>query len=205
MNSKAFRAIAVVSGALIAGVAVGSIALATSPQPAPPPAYDHISNTGAPVGSLSTGQRATLEQGGAAGDLNVLRRSAQSAFYEARGAAGGLCFATGGASGEIEALVCPSPGAPVGQRVAFPSKDAPILDLSPLAFNPTNRTTTLLALRGFAADGVTRVGVVDKAGVLHATDVVSNTYDLQTGPVDAATIIAFDASGAEIYRQSFDR
>lgn len=201
MKARAVVAIAAVFGAVAAGVAIGSIALATSGG-GNPPRYDHISSTGSPFGALSADQQATLAHAGAVGGLNVVRRAGGTGFYVAHGAGGGLCFATGGGTGDLEAVVCPTRDAAVGRRVVFPSTEMPILDLSPVTADPTNHTTTLLNLQGFAADGVARVGVVDQAGVLHAARVASNTYQVD-GPIVAQSLVAFDASGAEIYRDTF--
>jgi hypothetical protein len=69
-----------------------------------------------------------------------------------------------------------------------------------------SRTGSLrfLELAGLAADGVNRVGVIDKNGVLHTAEVVDNIYygELPSS-VSVAAIVALDSNGNEVFRKTF--
>jgi hypothetical protein len=55
-------------------------------------------------------------------------------------------------------------------------------------------------LAGFAADGITGVGVREEQGDVHWTDVVDNTYASRDVPTGAATeILARGKSGDVVY------
>jgi hypothetical protein len=118
-------------------------------------------------------------------------------FYAARRSDGYLCFAIDAAPGSDahKGLGCdlgnPSlPGTP-----AFPSPARPIFDFS--------RFSDKLA--GFAADGVATVDLLDSAGnVIDSVPVTDNVYADANPPGGGAAIEALDASGAVVYKRSFD-
>jgi hypothetical protein len=67
----------------------------------------------------------------------------------------------------------------------------------------TDRYPHLQYLAGFAADGITGVGVRDEQGEVRWTDVVQNTYASRDVPAGAATaILARGKSGDVAYSQS---
>jgi hypothetical protein len=74
------------------------------------------------------------------------------------------------------------------------------LDQSSVEVDLQRRTVHVTLLQGIAADGVSRVGVVDGAGRLHATTVSRNLYllaDVPPGPDRA--IEAFADTGMRVF------
>ena len=75
--------------------------------------------------------------------------------------------------------------------------------MSGISGNPQAHSLTYLELSGFAADGVSRVGLVGADGVLHDAEVQDNIYYADVPRFQARALIAFDPSGQEIFRRSF--
>jgi hypothetical protein len=161
-----------------------------------------LSNRGQPIDEtqLDLDEASALAQSGFGGDVRRLGERAGIAFYVAKGARGGLCFATGSAAGATPRLNhfmgCQRPG-----PEAFPSTQQPIVDLSPLKSFDPRKAVYVQRLAGFAADGVARVGFVDTSGVIHSTPVVNNVYatDWLDAPIAATAIVALDEQGQTLY------
>jgi hypothetical protein len=164
----------------------------------------HISNTGQPIdrSQLSLNDLSALDESGFTSDVNRLGERAGVAFYVAHSRSGGLCFATGSASGSTPKLDY-FVGCQRHSPSAFPSPEQPILDLSPLKTTNPRVAVYVRRLVGFAADGVDRVGFVDRQGTIHATPVVDNIYatDWFTTDVAGTAIVALDRDGNVLYRQ----
>lgn len=164
-----------------------------------------FANEGTPVdrGQLSMSDLTAVEQSGFGSDIRKLGERAGVAFYVARSKTGGLCFATGSASG-----AAPKLGHFVGcQRSienAFPSPDKPILNLSPIKMVNPREAAYVLRLVGFAADGVAQVGFVATDGSLQTTPVVDNVFatDWFDPPVAATRMVALDGDGNTVFEQS---
>jgi hypothetical protein len=165
-----------------------------------------FSNSGTPVArsSLRLDQAGALARVGFAGEVRKLAERQGLAFYVGRTSAGALCFSTGpagAAAPEFGVLACQGR---VGPGV-FPSAETPIADFSPLRGAEGDNAVRVWQLAGFAADGVARVGVRDRAGVFFATPVADNVYGAQNVPARPATaIVALDADGNELYTKSLE-
>jgi hypothetical protein len=153
--------------------------------------------TGTPVDSatLPGRERTTLEQAGIT-SVRFVREAAGVRFYTGRSHEGGAtCLITGitlSAQPHFGVLACPSSD--------FPSAELPIYDYSPRRAALTDRYPHLQYLAGFAADGITGVGVREEQGDVHWTDVVDNTYASRDVPTGAATeILARGTSGDVVY------
>ena len=162
-----------------------------------------FSPTGTPIeaATLPGSERTTLEQAGIA-SVRFVREAAGVRFYTGRSHEGGAtCLITGitlSAQPHFGVLACPSSD--------FPSAELPIYDYSPRRAALTDRYPHLQYLAGFAADGITGVGVREERGDVHWTDVVDNTYASRDVPTGAATeILARGTSGDVVYSQPLGR
>jgi hypothetical protein len=156
-----------------------------------------FSATGRPVdpATLPGSELTTLEQAGIA-SVRFVREAAGVRFYTGRSHDGGAtCLITGitlSAQPHFGVLACPSSD--------FPSAELPIYDYSPRRAALTDRYPHLQYLAGFAADGISGVGVRAEQGDVHWTDVVDNTYASRDVPTGAATeILARGTSGDVVY------
>ena len=156
-----------------------------------------FSATGRPVdpATLPGSERTTLEQAGIA-SVRFVREAAGVRFYTGRSHdVGATCLITGitlSAQPHFGVLACPSSD--------FPSAELPIYDYSPRRAALTDRYPHLQYLAGFAADGISGVGVRAEQGDVHWTDVVDNTYASRDVPTGAATeILARGTSGDVVY------
>jgi hypothetical protein len=157
----------------------------------------------APVGTpvdaadLPATERTTLEQAGIDPPVRLIREAAGVRFYTADSGDGVSCLITGiaiSAQPHFGVLACPSD---------FPSAELPIYDYSPRRAALTDRYPHLQYLAGFAADGITAVGVRDERGDVRWTDVVQNTYSSHDVPLGAATaILALGESGEVVYKHA---
>jgi len=192
--------ILVVGLVLVASSTVAAIAVTNGNQRVA--RFGKVSNGGTAVASadIASQDADVLESGGGTTALRLLGQRDSIAFYSSMGKAGGLCHATATASGHIASLFCPASGSS-----EFPSEKTPILDMSGVAYDPTTHVTRLLDLTGFAADGIARVGVLSTDGSLHATPVVANVYHGDLPDVQAAALVAFDETGAEVYHHLYFR
>ena len=94
----------------------------------------------------------------------------------------------------------------------FPSRRAPIFDLTAYHASSFSRLTGVSGsyvwrLRGFAADPVSKVGVVSTDGVLRdVTTVENNVYDAVNLPrFSPKQIVAFDKNGKRVYVQCLQK
>lgn len=152
---------------------------------------------------LSLSELSGLDESGFAGDVRLLGRRAGVAFYAAAGRSGGLCFATGSASGAAPKLNY-FMGCQRATSSSFPSPKEPILDLSPLKSPNPREVVYVQRLAGFAADGVARVAVVGLDGsMVHTADVADNIYATEWFSTDipSTTIVALDREGHVLYRK----
>jgi hypothetical protein len=182
--------------AIAAGLTTAALALGGDRSPA----RLGFSPIGTPVdaATLSASERTTLEQAGIAPSIRLLREAAGVRFYTGRSREGSAtCLITGlalSARPHFGVLACPSS--------EFPSAQLPIYDYSPRQAALGDRYPHIQYLAGFAADGITRVGVRDEQGDVRWTEVVQNTYGSRDVPVGAATaILARGESGEVVYSQ----
>ena len=194
------RKIIFVAGSVAASFVLAAAALAVVERHSGTGPHGTVSNNGQAIdpASIAPGERRALDATGATGAARFLGARGSTAFYRVAGAGSKSCFAFGrsGAGATFTAIACPSD---------FPNADNPILDQSGLQVDLATGQVHVTMLRGVASDAVTRVGVVDAAGQLHATPVRNNLYLLEHVPAGAdKAIVAFDASGAQIFTHALD-
>jgi hypothetical protein len=156
------------------------------------------------IGAMASGvsprvpasQREDLERF-AASSLRQLATRNGHAFFVARRQQGGLCVSVGvqGSSRILGSIVC-SP--------QFPSPAMPILDQSTFSGSPTQ--PSLERVEGFAADGVSTIGILTANGKIEAeTPVQDNVYSRVDGlPDESVTgIVALDGNGDRLYVQCY--
>ena len=179
---------------LLSAVSV-AVAASSHDRGAGPP-FSSVSNAGKPIRALP-GTAAVLARFHISPDLRSLGRRGHSEFLVGTPTAGsGTCFvvgapATSGFAPEVAG--CQGPG-------HFPSREEPIIDFS-LRSSPNDHPEIVYVekLRGFAADGITTVSVVDVTGAVYSTPVVSNVFERSDIPhVRAAAIVARDSSGSAV-------
>jgi hypothetical protein len=162
-------ALGLVGLALAAGLTTAALALGGADAPS---SVSDFTPTGTPVdaASISAREWTTLDQAGVA-SVRFLREADGVRFYTGSSRAGGAtCLITGialSAQPHFGVLACPSSD--------FPSAGLPIYDYSPRRAASTDRYPHLQYLAGFAADGITAVGVRGEHGDVHWTGVVDNT------------------------------
>ncbi len=175
----AIAAIAAISGALTrAGAAGPPLEVSSSGVPIPPD-------------MLIASDARELARLHAASQLSQIRAVGGRTFSRFATDDFGTCFAVGYGAERLGAVMC---------DVTFPSTVQPILDASVLVKNDVTPTTQLVALQGFAADIVSRVGVTTPSGEV-AVPVVNNTYYLGEAPTSASELVAHDHEGNVLYRQ----
>jgi hypothetical protein len=141
----------------------------------------------------------------------VAQRHGQS-FYMLKRADGSRCFATGPTGGfkvrPTDTGLSLFSGIACRTGYPFPSRRAPIFDMTAYHASSFSRTTGVSGsyvwrLRGFAADPVSKVGVVGTDGILRAvTTVEDNVYDAVNLPrFPSKQIVAFDKNGKRVYAQ----
>lgn len=197
--------VAVVALAIVTIVA-GTSAAARDNGRTGTPGFDAVSNHGADVTSRTqAGQRHALGLGAGSASVRFLGNRADVAFYEAVGADGGTCYATGpavaaGAEGKtLGGAACPRAQ---GGGETFPSARYPVLDLSTYEFVQGSAAPQLTRLAGVAADGVATVAVVDANGQLHAVPIRNNLYGSDIGAVTPSALVALNAGGKEVFRMA---
>ena len=125
---------------------------------------------------------------------------------------GSRCFATGPTGGfkvrPTDSGLSLFSGIGCRSGYPFPSRRAPIFDLTAYHASSFSRVTGVSGsyvwrLRGFAADPVSKVGVVGTDGVLRdVTTVANNVYDAVNLPrFSPRQIVAFDKNGKRVYVQ----
>jgi hypothetical protein len=130
-------------------------------------------------------------------EVRKLDERAGVTFYGARNAAGSFCLGIGlAATPSIDALTCE------GSGNSFPSSAEPIADFSSIDAN--GDTTTVTRLAGFANDSVMRIAILATDGsTIASTPVVNDIYASdQLPPEPASEIVAYDATGAVVFRRS---
>lgn len=140
-----------------------------------------------------------LRDGGAGPELRFLGERGGHAFYIVSALTGGLCVAMGprGSYG-LAVLACPHGSA----AAPFPSLEEPLLGVSGVDYEPTSGGIQYFTLEGFAADGIARVGLIGDDGILYDAAVVQNIYYRKLGTaVSARALVAYDRSGAVVYRR----
>jgi hypothetical protein len=184
--------------ALAAAVTTAALALGNTDGS---PARLRFSPTGTSVdaATLPASEQTTLEQAGIAPSIHFLREAAGVRFYTGTSREGSAtCLISGialSAQPHFGVLACPSSD--------FPSAQLPIYDYSPRRAALTDRYPHIQYLAGFAADGITAVGVRDEHGEVRWTDVVQNTYASRDVPAGAATaIMVRGKSGDVVYSHS---
>jgi hypothetical protein len=203
MRPKAVVAFTAALAGVVSAAVVGGLALAggSTSSALPTPRFDHISNAGTPVANVSAHDADTLTSSGAKASLSLLAERGGTAFYSAPADTGAVCYGSGSATtGHLAVLECPH--AADTASFDFPSKDRPILDMSASVFNADTRTTSVVELSGFAADGVASVGIIDENGVVHSAKVIDNVYQFDLPRVATKALIAIDSNGNEIFRQT---
>jgi hypothetical protein len=180
--------------AIAAGLTTAALALGNADES---PTQLGFSPTGTPVDAATVppSERTTLEQAGIAPSIRLLREAAGVRFYTGTSREGSAtCLITGlglSARPHFGVLACPSS--------EFPSAQLPIYDYSPRRAAFADRYPHIQYLAGFAADGITSVGVRDEHGDVRWTDVVQNTYASRDVPGAATAILARDKSGEVLY------
>ena len=176
--------------AALAAAAVGVPAVAFADDVA---GLFRFSNEGTPVATdaspFTQHSRLTeaMEELGFPATLQFLTERAGIRFYAARRANGDFCFA-------IDADRGKAVGCSVSR--AFPSRVRPIVDFS--------RFSDGARIAGFAADGVSRVALVDTSGAQVASAAVVGNVYAAPGAADAVGVVALDADGKVVYERSFD-
>jgi len=156
-----------------------------------------MSNQGEPV-NPGPGQRHELQNVGARRAWLLAARNARS-FYRLSRDDGSVCYAVNSSpdTDRIGNTVCPL------TPTQFPTPTTPVLDLS--VFESTSHVPGdfhVVAAQGFAADGVAKVALLDRQGrVIARQRAADNVYavDLPPGRL-AATVVAYDADGGEVFR-----
>ncbi len=200
------------AGALALGVSAIVAGMGQEPGSPSPTGLDKVSNRGRPVDlrGLPPLERRLLDASGVVAAARALGSAGRVAVYTALGRKGATCYLTGALTPEggprVGSVLCPDPGA----RPAFPSPEAPVLDLSTYAVREGSRETRLVEPAGIAADGVARVGFVAASGKTLWLPVVDNLYGQplpEAGPfaVESVTkVVAVDPSGATVYERPLD-
>jgi hypothetical protein len=122
-------------------------------------------------------------------------------FYTVRGKDQRQCFGISAgprAKSTFTTLMCPSGDG----GTAFPSPSRPVLDLSPIMGRDGSTRLYFPRIKGFAADGVAEVGVVDLDGRTHTIPVEGNVYFAENlADVAAQALVALDAHGEVVWRR----
>jgi hypothetical protein len=150
-----------------------------------------FTNAGTPIPTSSLlGEDKAFVGGAPLASVSLLSTRGDRLFYQVTHVGSDTaCYATG--SGSVGRRFTDSLGCPT---------DFPILDDSFVKLDVATGAVQVLALSGFAADNVARVGVVDANGNTSYAPVIGNVYEttaLADSP--AREIDAFDSSGAKLY------
>jgi hypothetical protein len=155
----------------------------------PPSSLTRFSTRGRPVTATRTAPQAFR-----ADSMRLVAVRDGRAFYEIDSARG-RCFGVGSADaiGDPGGEICPT-GAP------FPSTDRPVLDFSVYEARPggDRDQLTIFRIEGFAADGVSAVGVLNRAQRISLrVPVVDNVYEVNHLPPGlTGWVVPLDAGGA---------
>jgi hypothetical protein len=164
-------------------------------------------------GPRATSRADDLQRIGATAVRQITERSGR-AYYVFEKVDGSHCYGVGnvGSADRLGQITCP-------RSPVFPSPSRPILSLAVFRATPETGTPSgegtlplrgqpccLSRLEGFAADGVSSVGVVTGEGrTVAVTPVIDNVYirtdDLPTEPIRA--LVALDANGDRLFTECF--
>lgn len=191
--------LAVVSAAVIA-LAISALGLSDTSEVRSPEGLAKLSNVGVavPEEAIPNSEKNVLVDLGAL-NIMLLREHNGVRYYRAKTAEGAHCYITGLALSEKPHFgIGGCLGADSGSD--FPSPKSPILDYSVKRFTPDLTSSKVVRLAGFAADGVTRVGIVDGKGNLHTTPVIDNVYGADHIPAEEhVALVALDSTGNRLY------
>jgi hypothetical protein len=169
-----------------------------------------FSSSGSAVDEATVDLRdaSALESSGAAGTVRLISTREGVAFYVAHSKEGGFCPFTGPADQARPSFWqfgCMNAAA----ADYFPSPAHPVLDLSPsYTSSPKTGIVWITQLRGFAADGVKTIEVLDSNGaVLAKVPVTDNVYagplmshtPGQGGIGPAKTMVGLDENGSQVW------
>lgn len=172
------RWVLVVTASLIVALAAGSALALTG----------HLGGLfgGTAVRDLSAAEQFNLsELAGSKARVTLVATRGGEAFYVIKRKTGGPCYAVGRVQHDVTpaqlqlrgrsrfgVLGCPF----AGRSFGFPSKTQPILDYSTY-FGTSVRASRMTRLQGFAADPVTKVGVIDGNNkIAYTVEVSENVY-----------------------------
>lgn len=183
-----------------AGAAVASITLAGRNSPsAGRSAFSRLSNAQRdPVTLPVADVRTSRLRGSGFTQVWRIATHGNTNFLEFDTTTGRHCYGTGQprAAWPIDVVMC-------GDRAPFfPSLERPILDLSVATFEKGDSVVHFAKVDGFAADGITRVALLNARGVtIGQVPVTGNTYSASTLPVEPVTAIAaLDSAGNVVPR-----
>lgn len=180
-----------------------------------PPGLAEFSSAGTPVTVSAEAQQrlADIEKGGQIGSVqqvSFLAALAGRAFYRMSTTSGIDCYSLTSASANsstvatsLDAITCPIPSTDGSGGVPFPSANHPLLDESLFTQTATS-PPSFVRVEGFAADGVSKIAVLDPQGnIVGTTSVVNNVYEFSSLPSGRITgLTALDASGTEVYTET---
>lgn len=203
---RAIIAVALVAVGAVFGSFAGGVS-ANDPQ-ADPAALERFSAEGQ-ISAIGDANRRLLDdppgllagtQPKLTGRAFVLAERAGHRFYRLETPGNRICMAIApiAGSGSFDTLSCPR---------GFPSAEVPLFDRSVVQADKESGVR-MLRVEGFAADGVTSVGVVDAAGRLVAeTPVDENVYAFAIVPLggELSELVAFDAYHNEVHRTRLGR
>jgi hypothetical protein len=167
----------------------GLFGFSTQGQPVP---------TSATPFSQTSGLNEAMTELGFPSTLQLVARRDGISFYAAPRSDGRVCVAVAfdAASPAHKAVGCDLGNPSLAGEPAFPSPQRPILDFSRFGGH----------FAGFAADGVSEVELLDRAGdAIASAPVVDNVYAEANPPTGGSAVEALDGRGAVVYRRSFDQ
>jgi hypothetical protein len=156
------------------------------------------------VTNLTPRQQSDLANSGVSQDsVRLLGERAGSNLYVAESTSNAPCFMASrvdSASKEFQTVACLGAGSQ-----PMPSDSRPLVDFSPGIKRPGEGFLRVRYIAGIAADDVASVGFVDQSGAVFRVPVVNNLYgtdDASLAALKVVAVVAFDANGTEIFRQS---
>lgn len=151
-----------------------------------------VSNRGHVTPRVAPVMVRVLRRVGAAGPAHTIAVRGDRRYYRVMRGNRPDCFGIGTATprGDRFSIVC---------SAAFPSPQRPILDSSVFGAD-VGEALHLVAVEGFAADGVATIGLENAAGVMVSRiPVMGNVYRLRGIPASAVRVVALDASGKTLF------
>jgi hypothetical protein len=132
------------------------------------------------------------------GAINLIANTNGERYLRFSRTNGNDCYGSGSVTGTLPVGVIKCDNGPS----PFPSSSVPILDLSVVQVNADN-SSSYVRVSGVAADGVSRIGVLNAAGqIVQTIPVTQNVYDstdIAAGTVGA--LVALDSTGAVVARE----